>query len=75
MQELPIRDRTRRTQSVIAAQTTMIGAAVPIVTEVQSCSTLFVSHLPTETTREGIAFIDFDNDTGAAAAKGTAYNY
>jgi len=92
LQELPLRDRTRRIQSVIAVQTTMIGTSVPIMTEVQSNSTLFVSNLPTETTREalealfrqfsgyldvrlvpgreGIAFVDFDNDVGASSARG-----
>jgi RNA recognition motif-containing protein len=92
LQELPLRDRTRRIQSVIAAQTTMIGTSVPVMTEVQLNSTLFVSNLPHETTREaleilfrqfsgyrdvrlvpgreGIAFIDFDNETGAASARG-----
>jgi len=92
LQELPLRDRTRRIQSVIAAQTTMIGTSVPVMTEVQSNSTLFVSNLPHETTREalevlfrqfsgyrdvrlvpgreGIAFIDFDNEVGASSAKG-----
>ncbi|CAF0836966.1 unnamed protein product [Adineta ricciae] len=91
LQELPLRDRTRRIQSIIAAQTTMIGTAVPMMTEVQSNSTLFVTNLPPETTkdalemlfrqfsgyldvrlvpgREGIAFIDFDNDAGAASAR------
>jgi U2 small nuclear ribonucleoprotein B'' len=91
LQELPLRDRTRRIQSVIAAQTTMIGTSVPVMTEVQLNSTLFVSNLPHETTREaleilfrqfsgyrdvrlvpgreGIAFIDFDNETGAASAR------
>jgi hypothetical protein len=91
LQELPLRDRTRRIQSVIAAQTTMIGTAVPMMTEVQSNSTLFVTNLPNETTQEalealfrqfpgyrevrlvpgheGIAFIDFDDETGAASAK------
>jgi len=95
LQELPLRDRTRRIQSVIAAQTTMIGTTVPMMTEVQSNSTLFVSNLPNETTREalevlfrqfsgyrdvrlvpgreGIAFIDFDNEAGAASAKGIQY--
>ena len=92
LQELPLRDRTRRIQSVIAAQTTMIGTSVPVMTEVQSNSTLFVSNLPNETTREalevlfrqfagygdvrlvpgreGISFVDFDNEAGAASAKG-----
>ncbi|CAF0741014.1 unnamed protein product [Adineta steineri] len=91
LQELPLRDRTRRIQSVIAAQTTLIGTAVPMMTEVQSNSTLFVTNLPNETTREaleelfhqysgyldvrlvpgreGIAFIDFDNEIGASSAK------
>ncbi|CAF1265023.1 unnamed protein product [Rotaria magnacalcarata] len=91
LQELPLRDRTRRIQSVIAAQTTLVGSAVPMMTEVQPNSTLFVTNLPNETTREaleklfhqfpgyndvrlvpgreGIAFIDFDNDSGAASAK------
>jgi RNA recognition motif-containing protein len=91
LQELPLRDRTRRIQSVIAAQTTLVGTAVPMMTEVQSNSTLFVTNLPNETTREaleilfrqfsgyrdvrlapgreGIAFIDFDNETGAGSAK------
>jgi hypothetical protein len=92
LQELPLRDRTRRIQSVISAQTTLVGTTVPMTTEVKSNSTLFVSNLPNETTqealevlfrqfsgylnvrlvpgREEIAFIDFDNDTGAASAKG-----
>lgn len=92
LQELPLRDRTRRIQSVIAAQTTLVGTAVPMMTEVQSNSTLFVSNLPSEVTgevladlfhkfsgycdvrlvpgREGIAFVDFDNEAGAASAKG-----
>ena len=97
LQELPLRDRTRRIQSIIAAQTTMIGTAVPMMTEVQSNSTLFVTNLPQETTkdalemlfrqfsgyldvrlvpgREGIAFIDFDNDAGAASARGMIFSY
>lgn len=93
LQELPIRDRTRRIQSVIAAQTTMIGTTVPMmIPEAPPNPTLFVSHLPNETTREalevlfrqfsgyrdvrlvpgreGIAFIDFDNEVGAASARG-----
>ena len=92
LQELPLRDRTRRIQSVIAAQTTMVGTSVPVMTEVQTNSTLFISNLPLETTpealkvlfqqfsgyqdvrlvpgREGIAFVDFDNDAGAASARG-----
>lgn len=93
LQELPIRDRTRRIQSVIAAQTTLIGAAgVPMMTETSTTPTLFVSNLPSDITREvlialfgkfsgyrdvrlvpgreGIAFIDFDNEIGANAAKG-----
>ena len=93
LQELPLRDRTRRIQSVIAAQTTMIGANVPMMmTEAPPNPTLFVSNLPNETTREaldvlfrqfagyrdvrlvpgreGIAFIDFDNEGGAGSAKG-----
>jgi len=91
LQQLPLGDRTRRIQSVIAAQTTMIGTSVPLMTEVQSNSTLFISNLPNETTREalevlfrqfpgyrdvrlipgreGIAFVDFDNETGASSAK------
>lgn len=95
LQELPLRDRTRRIQSVIAAQTTMIGTTVPLMTEVQSNSTLFISNLPNETTREalgtlfgqfpgyrdvrlvtgreGIAFIDFDSEAGAASAKGKQF--
>jgi len=98
LQELPIRDRTRRIQAVIAAQTTMIGAtAVPMMTEGPTTPTLFVSNLPSETTsevlarlfqdfsgyrdvrlvpgREGIAFIDFDNDVGANAAKDALNGY
>lgn len=97
LQELPLRDRTRRIQSIIAAQTTMIGTAVPMMTEVQSNSTLFVTNLPQETTkdalemlfrqfsgyldvrlvpgREGIAFIDFDNDSGAASARGRVFSH
>ena len=92
LQELPMRDRTRRIQTAIAAQTTLVGATAQMMTEVQSNSTLFVTNLPNETTREaldvlfrqfsgflevrlvpgreGIAFIDFDNDFGAASAKG-----
>jgi hypothetical protein len=55
LQELPLRDRTRRIQSAIAAQTTLVGAAaVPMMTEVQSNSTLFVTNLPSETTREAL---------------------
>ncbi|CAF5000366.1 unnamed protein product [Rotaria sp. Silwood1] len=91
LQELPLRDRTRRIQSVIAAQTTLVGTAVSMMTEIQSNSTLFITNLPIETThdaletlfrqfpgycdvrlvpgREGIAFIDFDNEAGAASAK------
>ncbi|CAF4274965.1 unnamed protein product [Rotaria sp. Silwood2] len=91
LQELPLRDRTRRIQSVIAAQTTLVGTAMPMMTETQSNSTLFITNLPNETTREalemlfrqfpgyhdvrlvpgreGIAFIDFDNEAGAASAK------
>lgn len=97
LQELPLRDRTRRIQSVIAAQTTMVGATVPLMTEVQTNSTLFVSNLPTETTedalaalfrqfpsyrdvrlvpgREGIAFVDFDSEAGAASARGELFSY
>lgn len=94
LQELPLRDRTRRIQSVIAAQTTMIGTNVPMMmSEAQPNPTLFVSNLPNETTREalevlfrqfggyrdvrlipgreGIAFIDFDNEVGASSARGT----
>jgi len=95
LQELPLRDRTRRIQSAIAAQTTMVGATVPMMTEVQLNSTLFISNLPNETTREalqvlfrqfsgyrdvrlvpgreGIAFIDFDSEVGAASAKGKLF--
>ena len=93
LQELPMRDRTRRIQSAIAAQTTLIGAAVvPMMTDGPSTPTLFVTNLPSEITREalaklfrefsgyrdvrlvpgreGIAFIDFDNEVGASAARG-----
>ena len=93
LQELPIRDRTRRIQSAIAAHTTMIGAAaVPMMTEGPTTPTLFVSNLPSDITREalarlfqdfsgyrdvrlvpgreGIAFVDFDNEVGANGAKG-----
>lgn len=96
LQELPLRDRTRRIQSVIAAQTTLVGAAtIPMMTEVPLNATLFVSNLPTETTREalealflqfpgyrdvrlvpgreGIAFVDFDHESGAASAKGKLF--
>jgi RNA recognition motif-containing protein len=54
LQELPLRDRTRRIQSVISAQTTLVGTTVPMMTEVQSNSTLFVSNLPNETTQEAL---------------------
>jgi RNA recognition motif-containing protein len=92
LQELPLRDRTRRIQSAIAAQTTLIGATGPMMTEAPPNPTLFVTNLPNDTTREalevlfrefsgyhdvrlipgreGIAFIDFDNETGAGSAKG-----
>jgi len=95
LQELPLRDRTRRIQSAIAVQTTLVGTAVPMMTEVQSNSTLFVTNLPNEATkealerlfhqysgyrdvrlvpgREGIAFIDFDSEVGAASAKGKLF--
>ena len=94
LQELPLRDRTRRIQSAIAAQTTMIGATVPMMTEAPATPTLFVSNIPLEMTqdaieklfhefagyrgvrlvpgREGIAFIDFDNEFGASAARGNS---
>lgn len=93
LQELPVIDRTRRIQTVIAAQTALIGSmSTPMVTDMPSTPTLFVSNLPNETTREallvlfqkfpgfvdvrlvpgreGIAFIDFEHETGANSAKG-----
>jgi len=52
LEALPLKERTRRIQTVIAAQSTLIGTMPFVQQEQPSNSTLFLSNLPNETTKD-----------------------
>ncbi|CAF1057747.1 unnamed protein product [Didymodactylos carnosus] len=62
LEQLPLKERQRRIQTVIAAQSTLIGT-LPIIPEQPSNSTLFLSNLPNETTKEMLEIL-FKQFTG-----------
>ncbi|CAF1014971.1 unnamed protein product [Didymodactylos carnosus] len=62
LEQLPLKERQRRIQTAIAAQSTLIGT-LPMIPEQPSNSTLFLSNLPNETTKEMLEIL-FKQFTG-----------